>query len=126
MKYLYLIHASPGSRVQSRVLQVFDRQMAAVTSFLSVMMDGEVYMRVCAEGGNRECLHVEAMLLQLEDVCAVRAFPVDEHEDAGDDTSCPFVLDNLQLRRNWSEAESAEFSVMMRQLWPSAKYAAIQ
>jgi hypothetical protein len=74
MNWVYLITADDRPRIQSRVMQIFDRQMISILSYASMKLGEQVNMRVCGDIGSCEGSRIAAQILHLEEVRAVRAF----------------------------------------------------
>jgi acetolactate synthase small subunit len=73
MNWLYLVTTEDRPRVQSRIMQVFDKQLISVDSFFAVKLGGQVYMRIAADTEACPGLRLKALLHRLEDVLAIRA-----------------------------------------------------
>lgn len=79
MQWIYLVTVEDRPRVQSRVLQVFDRQLITIETFVSVRIGGQVQMRIAGDTAACAGERLKALLLHLEDVLAVGASP-SQHE----------------------------------------------
>jgi hypothetical protein len=83
MNWVYLVTTEDRPRVQSRILQVFDKQLISVESFVSAKLGDRVHMRVAGDTGACDGRRLEALLLHLEEVRSIRAFGGDtEKADA--------------------------------------------
>ena len=96
MQWIYMVTAEDRPRVQSRVMQVFDRQLILVDTFVSVRFSGQVWMRIAGDTAACSGERLKALLLHLEDVLAVCALPsLDDKEHAA---TCEI------LKKNWPVA----------------------
>jgi len=78
MKWVYLVTTDDRPRVQSRILQIFDKQMITVSSFVSVRFGDQVHMRISGDPGACDGERLKALIEHLEDVRGVRAIPADD------------------------------------------------
>jgi hypothetical protein len=78
MNWIYLVTTDDRPRVQSRILQIFDKQMIAVSSFVSVRFGDQVYMRISGDTGACDGERLRALIQHLEDVRGIRAIPADD------------------------------------------------
>lgn len=105
MQWVYLVTAEDRPRVQSRVMQVFDKQLIALDTFVSERIGGQVRMRIGGDTAACAGERLKALLLHVEDVLAVRAMPGEG------DTELAEVRESL--RRYWPMAETRDEAASM-------------
>ena len=81
MNWVYLVTTDDRPRVQSRVMQAFDKQLASIHSFVSVRLADEIQMCIFADPGLCGGPRMEVLLLHLEDVRAITAFEAEGNEE---------------------------------------------
>jgi acetolactate synthase small subunit len=78
MNWIYLVRADDRPRIQSRIMQIFDHQRISILSFASMKLGEQISMRICGDIGSCEGLRIAALILHLEDVRGIRAFPAED------------------------------------------------
>jgi acetolactate synthase small subunit len=78
MNWLYLVRADDRPRIQSRVMQIFDHQRISILSFASMKLGEQISMRICGDIGLCDGQRIAALILHLEDVRGIRAFPAED------------------------------------------------
>jgi acetolactate synthase small subunit len=71
MKWSFLAQAEDHGRMQARVLQILDRQMASVECFSMAKLDGSIFLSFVVEANEGQATRAEAQLRKLQGVDSV-------------------------------------------------------
>ena len=79
MNWLYLITAFNQPRVQSRIMQILDKQAVRVEAFASVRMGDEIHISILGDSGVCDWTRLKALMHGVEEVLEIRVM---QPEDA--------------------------------------------